>query len=46
MPLLNWQVGDVNCSAHSLDSDKRILEQLKEENHELRKRYLFCLFGT
>uniref|UniRef100_A0A2N9HVP4 Uncharacterized protein n=1 Tax=Fagus sylvatica TaxID=28930 RepID=A0A2N9HVP4_FAGSY len=33
------KVGDVNCSAHSLDSDKRILEQLKEENHELRKRF-------
>ena len=43
MPLLNWQVGDVNCSAPSLsDSDLRTVEQLKEENQELRKRYSFC----
>jgi hypothetical protein len=38
-PQSHSKVGDVNCSAHSLDSDKRILEQLKEENHELRKRF-------
>lgn len=31
--------GEVNCSAHSLSySDLRSMEQLKEENHELKKR--------
>ncbi|KAK4569130.1 hypothetical protein RGQ29_004505 [Quercus rubra] len=34
------KVGDVNCSAPSLsDSDLRTVEQLKEENQELRKRF-------
>ena len=46
MPLLNRQVGDVNCSARSLSkSDLHTLERLKEENQELRKRYLLSFIG-
>ena len=46
MPLLNRQVGDVNCSARSLSkSDLHTLERLKEENQELRKRYMLSFIG-
>ena len=46
MPLLNRQVGDVNCSARSLSkSDLHTLERLREENQELRKSYFLSFIG-
>lgn len=36
-----WQGGGVNNTIHLSDSDIQTLEQLREENCELKERYLF-----